>query len=60
MNCIPKRFFKSLFIGTCHRAALRRMSHSKSVPDRLKPQEFERNVGRGKMPSPNISEKGVH
>ena len=59
VNGTPNSFFKALFIGTCLRAALRRMSHSNTVPDGLKTQECERNVGHSKPPIPYIPEKDV-
>ncbi len=34
-----------------------RMSHTKVAPERLKPQECERNAGRSKPPIPYIPEK---
>ena len=57
-NGVPKSFFKAL-IGTHLGAALRRMSHSKAVPDGLKPQECKRNVAHSKPPIPYIPEKDV-
>ena len=44
MNDAPNSFFDNLFISTHLGAALRRMSHLKTIPDWLKPQEYKRNA----------------
>jgi hypothetical protein len=38
MKGTPNSFFKTLFVCTCHIAALRRMSHLKAVRDGIKPK----------------------
>jgi hypothetical protein len=58
-NCGPKSFFKALFIGTHLGAALRRISHSQTVPDGLKHQVCKQNTGRSKPPIPYIPVKDV-
>jgi hypothetical protein len=59
MNRTPKSFFKALFISTHRRVALRRMGHSKAIPDRLNLQECNRNAGQSKPPIPYIPEKDI-
>ena len=54
-----KGFFKALFINTCHGASLRRMSHSKAIPDGLKLQECQRNASWSKPSIQHIPEKDV-
>ncbi len=55
----PKEIFKALFLGTCLGDTAARMSHVKVAPEGLKPQEYERNVGRSKPPIPYIPKKDV-
>jgi hypothetical protein len=59
VNSAPKSFCKALFYGTSLDAAARRMSHAKVVPEGLKPQECERNVGISKPSIPYIPKKDV-
>jgi len=59
VNGAPKSFFKALFIIMHFRTSLRRMSHLRTVPDRLKPQECKKNAGWSKTHIPYIPEKDV-
>jgi len=53
----PKSFFKTLFVGTPLRRALKIIKMSKAVPEGLKPQECECGSSRVKPPIPYIPEK---